>query len=102
MDASAMTAIFALNTPEERLSHLARLIVVARLRLRETVGNAIAPYYPMRPDESDFLQPFRILLRIELLMVRIDQAEKDGCEEAAAEYRKEILNAEVEFIKLTL
>lgn len=97
-----MTAIFALNTPEERLSHLARLIVVARLKVRETIGHAITPYYPLRPDESDFLQPFRILLRIELLMVRINQAEIDGHEEAAAEYRKEILTAEVEFVKLTL
>ena len=82
------------NTPEERMAILARLIVIAKIEMGPS-PSGLGRGLPYRPSESDFLGPFRTQLRLELLMVRLDEARKGShSNDRIAELQEEIIEAE--------
>jgi hypothetical protein len=89
-------------TPYERLALLARQVVVSKLETRKSLLNKKKKEFPIKPDYSDFVEPFRIYLRKELLLARIQQAKEDQRLDRLPELRKELVEAERDIIRFVL
>jgi hypothetical protein len=90
------------STSEERLAGLARAIVVARLVLRGSASHLTDKPFALKPDASDFVSPFRVLLRKEKLLERIDEAQIAHRWDRVVELEAELKEAEKEILRLVL
>jgi predicted ribosome quality control (RQC) complex YloA/Tae2 family protein len=90
------------STSEERLAELARQIVITKLVLRGPASHLTDKPFALKPDTSDFISPFRVALRKELLLVRIDESQQAHRWDRVTELERELAEAEKEIIRLVL
>jgi len=80
-------------TPHERVAGLMRLLMVRDLVVEGEAGQKAHPF-PMQPDYADFAAALKIILRRELLLVRIEQAQKPDEPGTIQKMQKELAEAE--------
>ena len=90
------------STAEERLAGIARQIVVTKLVLRGPSVHLTDKPFALKPERSDFTEPFRTVLRKELLLVRIDEAQQGHRWDRVTELEAELIDAEKEILRLVL
>jgi hypothetical protein len=87
--------IIDLATPEQRLAALVRTVLIRDLRL-DGEHDAKPHPYPLRPDYADLSAAIRVVLRRELLLVRIDEASRPDSPGRLQSLRSELVESEIE------